>query len=223
GRQVEARDRLRDRELEERSTALDEVADCRVPGLLPQIRGIATVRLDRDEGLRDEALLQLERLERGLLPGLVAVEREDALAGPGGLVAQQTAHDLRVLLAERGAAGRDRLPHAGQVGGHDVRVVLDDDDALRLRDLALREVQAVEHLRLVVERGLRGVEVLGALVVVVELARAEADRAPRDVPDGPEDAAAEAVVDTAAPLRHETRGRDLLRREAAAAQGAQEV
>src|SRR5699024_5530633 len=100
GRQVEARDRLRDRELEERSTALDEVADCRVPGLLPQIRGIATVRLDRDEGLRDEALLQLERLERGLLPGLVAVEREDDLAGPGGLVAQQTAHDLRVLLAE---------------------------------------------------------------------------------------------------------------------------
>src|SRR5699024_2174454 len=76
GREVEAGDRLRDRELEERSAALDEVADGRVPLLGPQVRRVAASRLDRDERLRDEALLQLERLERGTLARFVAVEGE---------------------------------------------------------------------------------------------------------------------------------------------------
>src|SRR5690606_23386437 len=174
-------------------------------------------RLDRDEGLRDEALLQLERLEGGLLPRLVPVEGEDDLAGAARLVPQQPADDLRVLLAEGGAARRDGLAHPGQVGGHDVRVPLDADDPLRPRDLPLREVEAVEHLRLPVERRLRGVEVLGPLVVLVELPGAEANRAARDIADGPHDAAPEPVVDAAPSLRDEARGRDLLRREAAAA------
>src|SRR5699024_7315934 len=214
-REVEARDRLRDRELKEGPARLDEVADGSLALLLAQVRGIAPGRLHRDEGLRDEALLQLERLEGGLLPGLVAVEGEDDLAGAGRLIPQQSADDLRVILAERGAARRDRLAHPGQVGGHDVRVPLDDDDPLRSRDLPLREVETVEHLRLPVERRLRGVEVLGALIVLVELPGAEADRSARDVADRPHDAAPEPVVDAAPALRDEARGRDLLRREAA--------
>ena len=83
------------------------------------------------------------------------------------------------------------------MGGHDVGVALDDDDPVGAGDLPLGQVQPVEDLALVEDGGLGGVEVLGALVLLRELARPEADGGSGDVPDGPDEAAAEAVVDAA--------------------------
>ena len=115
-----------------------------------------------------------------------------------------------------GAAGGDRGGDAREVARHDVGVPLDHDDAVGLRDVALGEVEPVEHLRLVVDRGLGSVQVLRALVVVEQPARAESDGLPGDVADGPDEAAAEAVVDAAVALRDETGCRELLGREPAA-------
>ena len=83
------------------------------------------------------------------------------------------------------------------MGGHDVGVALDDDDPVGAGDLPLGQVQPVEDLALVEDGGLGGVEVLGALILLRELARPEADGGSGDVPDGPDEAAAEAVVDAA--------------------------
>ena len=103
----------------------------------------------------------------GLLPGGVAVEGEDHLAAERVVVHQQAAQHLDVVAAERRAAGGDRGVDAGQVAGHHVGVALDDDRALLLGDLALGQVEAVEHLALLVDRRLGGVEVLRAVVVGV--------------------------------------------------------
>ena len=120
------------------------------------------------------------------------------------VVAEHAPQHLDVVDAERGAAGGDRGRDAREVAGHDVGVALDDDD-LRLGDVALGEVEPVEHLGLVIDRGLWGVEVLRALVVVEQAAGAEPDGLPGDVADRPDQPAAEAVVDAAIALRDETR------------------
>ena len=69
----------------------------------------------------------LERPQRRLLPGRVAVEGEHDLAAELVLVHQQPAQHPDVVLAERRAAGRDRRRHPGEVAGHHVGVALDDD------------------------------------------------------------------------------------------------
>ena len=104
------------------------------------------------------------------------------------------------------------------MAGHDVGVPLDDHRTLLLRDRLAREVDAVEHLRLLVDRGLGGVEVLRAVVVVEELAGAEADGVARQVADRPHQPAAEAVVDAAVALRHQPGSQHLLLAEPPPAQ-----
>ena len=166
---------------------------------LSQVAGVLPVRRDGDERLRGEALLALERLLRGGLTGRVAVEGVDDLAAVERVVADQPPDHRHVLGAERRATRRDGRLHAGQVHRHHVGVALDDDDLAALRDLALRQVQPEQHVRLAVDRRLGRVEVLGVDAVVVEQpARAEADDVAPEVADRPQQAAVE-PVDRAAP------------------------
>ena len=106
--------------------------------------------------------------------------------------------------AERRAARGDRGRHAGQVARHDVGVPLDHDDAMTSGDLALGEVEPVEHLCLLVERCLGGVEVLRTVVVIEQAPCSEADDLAGHVADRPDDTTAEAVVDAALTLRDES-------------------
>ena len=198
-----------DRELEERAPRGDERAHRLVALLHAQIARVHAAGLHGHERLGEEPVVLVERLEGGLLPGLVAVEGEDHLAARA-VVGDQAAGHLDVVRAERGAARGHRRPDAGQVGRHHVRVALDEHQLALLGDRPLGQVDAVEHLRLLVERRLGGVEVLGPGVVVVQLARAEADGRAGHVPDGPEQAAAEPVVQAALPLGHQTGGAQLL-------------
>ena len=101
-------------------------------------------------------------------------------------------------------------------------VAFDDDHAAGVAagDVALGQVETVEHLRLLVDGRLGGVQVLRALVVVVQLARAEADRLTGDVADRPHQASAEAVVHAASLVRGDQPGRgQLLAREALGTEG----
>src|SRR5690606_30212977 len=77
------------------------------------------------------------------------------------------------------------------------------------------------HLVLLVDRRLGRVEVFRPLVVVIELARTEADRRSRHVADGPDQAPAEAIVGAALPLCDEARRRELLGGEALRGERAQ--
>src|SRR5690606_31833924 len=85
------------------------------------------------------------------------------------------------------------------------------------------EVEPVEHLRLLVDRRLGGVQVLGAAVVVEQPTRAEPDDLPGDVADRPHYAAAEAVVDAALTLREESGGGELLAGEPLRGEGVEEA
>src|SRR5690606_15134116 len=97
-------------------------------------------------------------------------------------------------------------------------------DALPIfRDVLLRQVDAVEDLGLLVDRRLGGVEVLGAVVRVVQLAGAEADDVAADVADGPHQPAAEAVDGAAAALLGKAGEDQLLVAVALAAQETGEV
>ncbi len=128
-----------------------------------------------------------------------------------------------MVAAEGGTAGGDGGGDPGEVAGHDVGVALDDDGPAALGDLLLGEVDAVEDLGLLVDRGLGGVEVLGSVVVVAELARAEADDLAADVLDRPHEPAAEAVDGAAAAVLGEPGEDQLLVGKALAAQEAGEV
>ena len=170
-----------------------------VAALQAQVARVEAVGRDGDEGLGGEALLLAERAARGLLAGLIRVEGEDHLAGA------RACPRCRRRRARGGCTLMWSTPNAvpqvatavvtpGEVAGHDIRVALDHDDLLAAGDVALGEVEPVEHLALVVDRRLGGVEVLRALVVVEQLARAEADGLPGDVADRPDQPAAEPVV-----------------------------
>ena len=123
-----------------------------------------------------------------------------------------------MLGAESGPARGDRAVDPRHVGGHDVGVALDDDDPVPLGDRLLRQVEAVQQLALLVDRGLGRVEVLRRVLVVVQAPGPEAHGGPRDVADRPHEAPAEAVVDAARPLGGQPRGLDLLVRVAPRAQ-----
>ncbi|CAM4263612.1 hypothetical protein COGO111638_05655 [Corynebacterium gottingense] len=103
-----------------------------------------------------------------------------------------------MVRAERRAARRHRGGHARRVHGHDVCVALHDHGLVPLRDVALGQVQAEQHLRLVVQERVLRVHVLAHRVVVEELASAEADGVAGGVLDRPDEAAAELVDGSAA-------------------------
>ena len=144
----------------------------------PEVARVESVGPDGDIGLRVEPLGVGEGAERGLLARGIRVEGEDHLARRG-VVAHHAAQHRDVVGAEGRAARRDRGRDAGEMAGHDVGVPLDDDDLMAAGDVALGEVEAVEHLGLLVDRRLGGVEVLRAVVVVEEPARAEAEHLAR--------------------------------------------
>ncbi len=167
-------------------------------------------------------MLFAEGAHRRFLARGIRIEGEDDFAETG-VVSENAAQHLDVVDAERGAAGRDGGRDAGEVAGHDVGVAFDDDDLAAAGDLAFGEVESVEHLGLVVDGGLRRVQVFRAVVVVEELARAEADGLACDVADGPHEPAPEPVVDTPVAGGDETRGGQFVLAETATAQVFREL
>ena len=95
---------------------------------------------------------------------------------------------------EGGATGGHGSPDAGQMSGHDICVTLDDHCLLASGNLLASEIDAIKNLRLLVERCLRGVEVLGAFIVVSQFPSSEPDDLAGQVADRPEEAAAKPVV-----------------------------
>jgi hypothetical protein len=167
--QVEPRDGRGDRELEQRHPGLDQRAHRRVAPLLAQLARVEAVGLDGHVGLRHEALVFVEGAHGRLLPGGVAVEGEHHLGRVHlVVVAHDSPHDLDVFGAEGGAARGHRCVDARKVAGHHVGVALDDHRLPAGRHRLLGQVEAVEHLRLLEQRGVGGVEVLGIDPVVVE-------------------------------------------------------
>jgi hypothetical protein len=221
GLQVVAGDDLAERELEERGAGFGQFGDRLVALRQAQLAGVHAVRRDRDVGLGGELLVVLEGAQGRFLAGRVAVEGEDHASR--AVVHQEPAEDLDVVAAEGRAAGRDGRGHAGEVAGHDVRVALDHDGPAGLGDVLLGEVDAVQDLGLAVDRGVGGVQVLGSVVRLVELAGAEADHVSADVADGPHQAAPEAVDGAAAAFLGEAGQEQFPVGEALAAQMAGEV
>ena len=104
------------------------------------------------------------------------------------------------------------------MAGHHVGVALHDDRLPALRDLALGQVRPVQHGALAEQRGLRRVEVLGPVVLLVELAGAERDDVAGQVADGPHQPAAEPVTRPAVALDGQARADQVGVGEAASAQ-----
>jgi hypothetical protein len=116
-----------------------------------------------------------------------------------------------VRVGQRGAHGRDHGLEAGLAQRDHVRVALDDDGAVLLRDRGTRQVQAVEDVALLEEVALGRVHVLAPQrVVLAQLARLEADDAPARVREREHQPPREVV---AAALVDEARSPQLLLRE----------
>src|SRR5664280_249798 len=187
------------RELEHRHGVLDEGKDRCLSGGLAQLAGILAGLLHGHEALRCPALVLPERTHCGLLAGGVSVKGEDHLSRCQiGLVTHDAAQHLDVLDAERGAAGGHRGLDAGKLTGHHVRVALDHDRLAIPGDCLLGEVKAIEHERLLVDRRLAGVEVLGLDPVIIEQTPcAKTHHIAGDIADGPHQATTESVIEAA--------------------------
>ncbi len=208
-----------DGELEQRDPPRHQVLHGRVTLGQPKLAGVHPLRRDGDVGLAREGLVALERLQRGLLPRLVTVEGEDDLTTEGVVVHHQLAQHPHVLLAERRAGRGHRRGHPGLVQGHHVGVALDDHHLVSPGDLAFGLVQTEQHLRLLEDRALAGVEVLRLDGVVVEQAAgAEPDDVPAPVLDRPHQPPVEPVDGTAPALLGDLRLVQLGQLEAVAQQ-----
>ena len=140
---------------------------------------------------------QLLDAARRLLAGRVGVEEGDDLIG---VAAQQ--RELR--RGEGGAECRHRLAEAVLMRHQAVEVALDEDGATLLAHGGAREIECVQNLSLDVERGLRGIEVLGFFPG--EGAAAEGHDASLAIANREEQPPPETIVEAAAGLarEHET-------------------
>ena len=111
-----------------------------------------------------------------------------------------------MLDAESRATGGHRGLDTGKLAGHHVGVTLDHHRLTIPGDRLLGGVEAVEHERLLVDRRLAGVEVLGLdPVIVKQTPCAEAHHIAGDVANGPHQATAEPVIEaTPAPTGQPT-------------------
>ncbi len=207
----------------ERHAAGHQLPNRRVALFQAQVARVHAGRFDGDVGLGNEVLVTREGPQGGLLARGVAVEGEDHLAAELLVVMEEAAKDPGMVISEGGAAGRHRGGYAGQVAGHHVGVALDHHRLRGARDVSTGQIDAVEHLALLVDRRLRSVEVLRLDPVVVEdPPRAESDGVASRVADRPEQAPAEPVVEAALSLGHQTADHQLLVAEPAATQVLEE-
>ena len=171
--------------------SVDEVGLRRGETLLEagrQVGGVG-IRRQRDH-LDHEPLLrrQLHAAQGRRLAGRVAVEAEPD-------VARQPRELPQVPVGERGAHRRDDRLDPFLAERDHVRVPLDDDGAVLLRDRPAREVEPVEDGALLEAVALRRVDVLGLQrIVLAQLARLEAEHAPARVGEREDDALREVVV-----------------------------
>ena len=215
-------DDVAEHEAVERHPPRDQLADRTVALLDAQVAGVEAGGLDGDVGLGDEVLVAGERAQRGLLAGCVAVEGEDHLAAELLVVVEEPTQHPGVVVAEGGAAGGHGGRHTREVAGHHVGVALDDHRLGGAGHVAPGQVDAVEHVALLVEGGLGSVEVLRLdLVVVEDPPCPEADRVAARVADRPQQPAAEPVVRRPA-LTDQPGGDGLLVAEALLAQVTQQ-
>ena len=98
-----------------------------------------------------------------------------------------------MILTECGATRSDSSRHPRQVHRHHVGVSLDHDDLMTLGDVLLGVIEPEQHLRLLVQHGLRRVHVLAEVVVVEQLARTETDDVSTEIADRPQQTAMESV------------------------------
>ena len=173
-----------------------------------EFTGVHAIGFNRDEGLGCEVLVHFECAKGGFLSCRVTIEGEDHFSTVGfpiaednssgtvRTVSQKPADNFYVVFTKSGTATCDRISHTGCVGSHDVRVAFDDNDLTVSCNFFLRKIEAIEDLRLVIDRGFRGVEVLWRfLVLVVQTPGAKADRRTRNVTDWPHEPAAETIVE----------------------------
>ena len=95
------------------------------------------------------------------------------------------------------------------MAGHHIRVALNNDHLARFSNVFLGQIEPVKHSGLVIHRGFRGIQILRALVVVVKLPGPKTNRCPRDIADGPDQSAAEAVIGAPVTLGHKSGLSDL--------------
>ena len=143
-------------EPEERHGGVDRLLQ-RLGVALGEVAGILALREPRHRHLDRVRLFPLVEAGSSTLAGSVGVERQHHLAGV-------SLEQPNVFLGERGAAGGDRSRHTGTVESDDIGVALAHHDLVVLGDVGLRPVQAVQHLRLGVDRRLGRVLVLGRIV-----------------------------------------------------------
>ena len=162
-----------------------QITHCGVAAGQAQVARVLTIRCDRDEAFAQELLVSFEGTHGCFLPGFIAVEGINHLAAEVGVIQHEAPHHLQVVRPERCSTRGNRRRHACGVHGHHIRVALNNDCLVALGNILLRLVNSEQHLRLLVQQGLRGVHVLPQLVVVEEFAGTEANDIVRGVADRP--------------------------------------
>src|SRR5829696_10504240 len=172
----------------------DELTNRRLAALESQVTWVEAGRLYRDVGLGHEVLVTSEHFDCGRLSGLITIESKNHLTVERVMIAHQPPQQPSMIITEGGAAGGNRRIDAGQVSRHHVGVALNHDRLALFADRGASEVQSIEHVRLLVEKGFRSVDVLRRHSVVLEQpASPEAHHLPSRVADRPHRTALEEV------------------------------
>ena len=173
-----------------------------------ELARVHAIGFHRNESLGREVLIHFESTKRRFLSRRVTIEGKDHFSAVGFPIAQdnssgavrtisqQASDDFYVVFTESGTAACDRISHTGGMGSHDVRVAFDDNDLAVSCNFFLRKIEAIEDLRLVIDRSFRGIEVLRRiLVLIVQTPSAKANRRTRNVTDWPHKSAAETIIE----------------------------
>ena len=191
-----------------------------------QITRIKIILSHRHKRLRQKRRIKPKRMQRRLLTSRITIKRKHntrtdrlpinlqrphQLNRTQRIILHQTTNDLRMLLTKRSTTRGNSRIHPGQMHGHHIGIPLDNHRLTLLHNRLLGQINAIQHLILVIQLRIRRIDILRRnLIIVIQLARTKPQRTPRRITNRPRHTPTEIVIHATLPLTSQSRIQHLL-------------
>ena len=163
--------------------------------MLAKIAWIKAIRFDCNECLCHKFLVISKCFHRSFLSSCIAIECKDYFATECIGIHQQATNNTNMVISKSCSAGCHCSGNSCKVTSHHIGVTFNDNYLTTLGNIFLRHIEPIEHLRLLVDRSFRSIEIFRPLIffITCQFTCTESDNVSRDIFNRPHHAIAELI------------------------------